>query len=387
MMALPDNPRAWAATWRDESGADRGATFGGTMCWFPVKPGRLVVTDGDFEHLVPCNDCPGCRELARRRLGLRLAARYAGARGKLFLLRIAGDGPTAARAARRLFRTGDGEIEPGFYRFGPDAVVILCRFADPLAARLRKWRIKFRVEPIKFRRGARAWRPITAGLLVPRESYGAQVKRYYSRGLPPAEKKTWEVVKLNEYRKFRRATGWRARKAGNLFLVPPEVWSLNRIDRRSIRKALASARTPEIAATIAPQILALVAKVAKPLTVSAVPTSPELVERNRRLAIHVAAMERPARSAFPNPNLTPPFLKGGVTKVLDIISALRSKLTRAAGARPPDTPPPAKNWLDETKAIDAARHVHEGERWERARAKMFERLRRMQEAAAKLEGK
>jgi hypothetical protein len=102
-----------------------------------------------------------------------------------------------------------------------------------------------RVEPVKLKRGKRAWRALTAGLLVTRDVYGEQTKRFYCRGLPAAERERWSVNKHVGERGYSRTGSPRAWSGDRVVLVPPELWRLQRADRRDLRRKLAAASSPE----------------------------------------------------------------------------------------------------------------------------------------------
>ena len=267
-MAAGETPsRAFAATWRNESGQVLGTTFGGTMCWFPRKPWRLRIERDGFEHIVRCGECPGCLEFERRRLADRLQAKYAsagvpsveattlspaknavGAAGSsrpLYIVRIWAPLSRHTEISHKLHRRVGLELEPGMYRLGASSFALLSREKGRLPLVLRAAGVAFRIEPVRFRRRRRAWRALTAGLMVAREVYGEQVKRWYARGLPAANRERWNVLKLKEYKAHDRATGPRAWTRGKLVLVPPEVWTLRRNDRRSLRALLNRAPDPE----------------------------------------------------------------------------------------------------------------------------------------------
>ena len=268
MVAAGETPsRAFAATWRNESGQVLGTTFGGTMCWFPRKPWRLRIERDGFEHIVRCGECPGCLEFERRRLADRLQAKYAsagvpsveattlspaknavGAAGSsrpLYIVRIWAPLSRHTEISHKLHRRVGLELEPGMYRLGASSFALLSREKGRLPLVLRAAGVAFRIEPVRFRRRRRAWRALTAGLMVAREVYGEQVKRWYARGLPAANRERWNVLKLKEYKAHDRATGPRAWTRGKLVLVPPEVWTLRRNDRRSLRALLNRAPDPE----------------------------------------------------------------------------------------------------------------------------------------------
>lgn len=267
-MAAGETPaRAFAATWRNDSGQVVGTTFGGTMCWFPRKPWRLRIERDGFEHIVRCGECPGCLEFERRRLADRLHARYgpgsaqaaaaqttetaksavaAGTSGRqLYIVRIWAPLERHTEISHKLHRRVRLELEPGTYRLGASSFAVLSREKTGLTLVLRRAGVEFRIEPVRFRRRRRAWRALTAGLMVARAVYGEQVKRWYARGLPPAAREKWNVLKLKEYKAHDRATGPRAWTSGKLVLVPPEVWTLRRNDRRSLRALLNRAPDPE----------------------------------------------------------------------------------------------------------------------------------------------
>lgn len=269
MEAEATTPRAFAATWRDQEGAVVSTTWGGTMCWFPRLPWRLRIVREGFEHVVRCGECPGCLEFERRRLADRLNAKYgahgeqltrrarqrrsnqAGASGEmqreLFIFRIYAPVERHAKIAHALHRRPSLELEPGLFRLGVSSFAVLARDRAPLVDALRALHLENRVERIRFSRGRRAWRALTSGLAVSREAYGEHVKRWYVRGLPPAAREKFEVVKIGTYKTYNRWRAPRAWQNGNLVLVPPEVWQLRRVDRRKLHDFMRSGRSPEFA--------------------------------------------------------------------------------------------------------------------------------------------
>lgn len=297
--------REFAARWCDVDGEEKGTTFGGTMCWFPIKPWRLKIVGDGFEHVVPCRTCPGCLEFLRRWLSERLHALFSDRRGKFYLVRIWATLSQHSAVAHRLHRTIGLELEPGLYRLGAGSMGLLSRERKRVVAVLRRWGLHFRIEPIHLRRGRRAWNGLTAGLLVSRAVYGEQTKRWYARGLPRLAKPKWEVVKIGTYRTYDRVSSPRARRADGLVLVPPKAWKMRRTDRRIVRECLARAASPE-AATLAIRVVAeLVAKVAKPITVSAPPKSADELDRIRRTYQLVAELQGHGTEHSVDPNLTP----------------------------------------------------------------------------------
>ena len=259
--------RAFAATWRTEQGEVVGTTFGGTMCLFPVKPWRLKFSGDGFEGVIRCRECPGCLELDRRRMADRLNSKY-GLRGEtahdskrrpgaecpvetarsprnLFVVRIWAPLELHASIAHKLHRRRGLELEPGMWRLGASSFALLAREATPLRALLKRTGLRHRIEPLRLSRGRRAWRVLTAGITVAREIYGEQRNRWYARGLPPAERQKWEVQKIGQYKSYSRARSPRAWTGRKLVLVPPEVWQLRRVDRRSLRGLLNRQSDPE----------------------------------------------------------------------------------------------------------------------------------------------
>ena len=321
---------AFAATWRDARERVVSTTYGGTLCWYPVKPWRLRIARAGFEHVLRCRECPGCLEFERRRLAGRLHAKYQGgsadgaasktgcgelpagtAKGRnseLYLIRIWAPREQHAAICHRLHRIRGAELEPGMYRLGTGSFAVLARagFAPPLSRALAG--VGYRVEPIRLRRGRRAWRSLTAGVLVAREAYGEQVKRWYVRGLPPAEREQWDVVKLSAYKPYNRFRSPRAWKDGNLVLVPPEIWAASRIDRKNFMRLAAHATSPETSTAIAAEVLKLAGTIGANLSLSA-PAKPALsVEQVKRwYAEHAArASARPsifsASGSLPSPS-------------------------------------------------------------------------------------
>jgi hypothetical protein len=267
------SPGAFGATWRDRDGEIVATTWGGTMCWFPRKGWRLRIAREGFEHVIRCGECPGCLEFERRRLADRLSAKYkvasssrigdrtgrnrprgaarSGGSHDLFAVRVHAPLERHQELGARLHRRRHLELEPGLFRLGRGSFGILSRERDEIHQVLNRMKLQHRIEPVRFNRGRRAWRMLTSGLAVSRDAYGEQVKRWYARGLPAAEREKWEVVKVPSYKSYDRWRSPRAWKAGNLVLVPPSVWRMRRVDRVAMRKSMAMAGSPELAAAIA----------------------------------------------------------------------------------------------------------------------------------------
>lgn len=285
--------RAFAATWRDEAGEVVGTTFGGTMCLWPLKPWRFRFAGDGFEGVIPCGECPGCSEFYRRRLADRLHQKYgrgdartatrktktggssAGFAGgdarTLFLVRIHAPIQMHARMAHALHRRRRLALEPGMWRMGASSFAVLAREDLEIRALLTKLGYKFRIERVRLSRGRRAFRALTAGLLVAREIYGKQRNRWYALGLPPADRRKWEVRKIGTYQSYARATSPRAWTARKLVLVPPDVWRLSRTDRRSLRGQLLRQSDPEGVRRVMGLIADVIGKARDRFNASAVP--------------------------------------------------------------------------------------------------------------------
>jgi hypothetical protein len=259
--------RAFAATWRNQAGEVVGTTYGGTTCRFPIKPWRLRFHADDFEGVLPCGECPGCLEFYRRRLAARFHAKYGtGAhlescsdsgqaayvergvdRNKaiLFAVRIYAPLELHAQYSRRWHRRPAFELEPGFIRCGVTSFFLISREPSALLRELSRIGLRSRKHVILLRRGRRAWRVPSAGLIVSRKVYGEQLNRWYVRGLPKAERQQWEVRKVGKYQTYIGTSSPRAWKGSDLVLVPPEVWKLRRADRRALRGILSRTPDPE----------------------------------------------------------------------------------------------------------------------------------------------
>src|SRR5260370_438638 len=117
----------------------------------------------------------------------------------------------AGQGAGKLHGRRGLEVGPGFFRLGTESFAILARAKESLPPLLRRLGLRHRVEPVRLSRGRRAWRKLTAGILVARAVYGEEVKRWYMRGLPETEKMRWDVVKKAMQKPWRRRTGARVR--------------------------------------------------------------------------------------------------------------------------------------------------------------------------------
>ena len=334
MAEVQVETRAFAATWvREDTGEVVGATLGNTMCWNPRRPWALTIEHEGDRLVAPCGECPGCLEFLRRRLADRLKAKYsllpsastgttstvaagnatAGATysGKLWLIRIWYPKELQAELAHKLHRRKGLELEPGFYRLGVDSFAVLSRSKASTPKVLRRLKLRHHVEPIRLSRGRRAWRKLTAGLLVARALYGEQVKRWYARGLPPAEQLKWDVVKKAMQKPWRRRTGARVRTGSKIILVPPAIWSLDGDRMKEYRAAAEAASSPEEAIANRRRLAELVAGASAHLILDA-PAQPALSrEEVQRFYASMAARKNKGASATAAAALHPSTLLGG----------------------------------------------------------------------------
>lgn len=297
MAVAETQGRAFAATWKDERGETIATTSAKSMCLWPRLPWRLRFSGEGFAGVIPCRECPGCLELERMRLAERLHTKYGvapksiarvrrsrvrlggslpdGGAIRYFVARIYAPAELHQSISRRLHRRRGLQLEPGFARLGASSFAIVSREKVVLSRVLKTDGYKHRIEPLRLSRGRRAWRPVTAGLLVAREVYGEQRNRFYFRGLPAAERQKWEVQKIGQYRSYDRARSPRAFKSGGVVLVPPGVWGLSRPDRRSLRGLLLKQSDPEGVRKVMGLIADTIRKARDRFTVSA-PAKPVL---------------------------------------------------------------------------------------------------------------
>jgi hypothetical protein len=148
-------------------------------------------------------------------------------------------------------------------------------------------------------------------MLVAREAYGPQLNRFYVRGLPAAEKESWTVVTQSGERGYSRARDPRVWKSANLVLVPPEVWSLGRGDRRTIRRDLGSATSPEGVARVMAMVHELAARKSQSSLLG--PAARPVLTREQVLESYAMAARRSkAASGSERPLISPsPPPKGG----------------------------------------------------------------------------
>ena len=208
------------------------------MCWYPRAPQRLRAERDGYALVLPCRACPGCLELARRRLASRLHARYPRGAGDLYACRLRVGAAQVAPLARNLHRRPGLRLEPGLFRDGPDSLIVLGRDERVLRAVARELGYPSRVWRVRLERGRATWSKVTAGLLVPRDAYGEQTNRWYSRGLAPLEKLSWSIVKVPRDSAYSKLSSPRAWAGSGLILVPPELWREHRLHRLPLHELL-----------------------------------------------------------------------------------------------------------------------------------------------------
>jgi hypothetical protein len=351
--------RALAATWRNENGDVVGTTSAKTMCLWPRLPWRIRFHRDGFEGVVPCRECPGCLELERLRLAERLHKKYgvhrerrsrervgesaAAARRSdqsnrsLFVVRIWAPLELHATIAHAMHRRRGLDLVPGWARLGAGSFALLSRDKSSPGTILGSLGLKHRIEPLRLSRGRRAWRPITAGLLVAREIYGEDRNRFYFPGLAPAEREKWEVRKIGSYQSYDRYGSPRAWTGSKLVLVPPEVWRLSRTDRRSLRGKLLRQPDPEGVARVMRMVSDVVGVRKRAFTVSAAPKAPVDTVQLMRSYRHLARGQE-ARSTVPASPLiqTPSSEEGGYTSSEHSQGELLPKMVNGAPAPTPD---------------------------------------------------
>jgi len=178
----------------DADGVQVGSVSAVAMCLWPRRPSSLSIEspDGRMRGVVPCGFCAGCRELARQRLAKRLAAHYGRARGELWLVLIDSPVEEHARLATSVRRSLTTRSWRGFFRIGASCVAFIADGprASQCAPRSRIGR-KARFYPVRRPSRPRAWRLLTRGLAVVNDEFPKWANRYYHRGLPRPEKRTW----------------------------------------------------------------------------------------------------------------------------------------------------------------------------------------------------
>ncbi len=277
--------KAASAAVRNAAGEQIGARWAGTACWHPPRPSMLASVGADGgETTLACRDCPGCRQLQRQILARdRLREFYARdsdshSRGcadlpasharQLAVVEVrAAPGKSVdriilrVRLATRPGRPGaaaHGAIR-GWTRAAAGAVRVLVDGAKAarIIQRLARERGAARadVRMVKRRRGAyiiRSFARLTAGILTPRDEYGAWANRFYFRGLPAAPAERREIVMrggIAQRHGIESARAWAIRAwRGGVTIELPETVSVRmrkprsdaqdrgRIERRRMRR-------------------------------------------------------------------------------------------------------------------------------------------------------
>jgi hypothetical protein len=271
------------------------------------------------------------------------------------------------------------ELEPGMYRLGTTSFGVIARSRVLIPLYLRSRGLEHRVEPIRLRRGLRAWRKVTAGLLVAREAYGENVNRWYVHGLPAAEGENWDVVKVATYRAYSRWSSPRAWKQGNLTLVPPEVWRMRRIDRRKFAQMMSHAGSPESAHAVAQLVSQVAATVG---TGSSTLTAPEGLSTREATQAWYREMARKKQARTTDSEGSkdiPPLLReGGYSSSVHSHGELLPKILtddELLAIGPSGKP----RWMEQEKATEGAWQQHEQRRRETARRKLEEALESLRE--------
>jgi hypothetical protein len=152
---------------------------------------------------------------------------------------------------------------------------------------------------------------LTAGILVARAVYGEEVKRWYARGLPGAERMRWDVVKRAMQKPWRRRTGARVRTGSKIILVPPAIWSMDGDRLKEYREAAAAAVSPEQVMSNRRRLAEIVAGAASAFRLTA-PAQPALTrEQVQTFYASMAQRKRARASETAAAALNPSTLLGG----------------------------------------------------------------------------
>ena len=307
--------QAFAPTWRDEATGEIAGTAGtGTWCIDPIRPWHLVAVQGDYTHVLPCRKCHNCLEYYRRCFCDRLMLRYPDRSARLFLFRIYWPRELHGDLSRRLHRRVGLELERGFARIGAESLGLLAREPAALRALLRVLKIKFSCWRVQLKRKRRAWREVSAGLVVARAAYGSNLNRWYIPGLPKLPREPWEIQRVAMQKPWRKWTGARTRNGRHLILVPPELWRLPIRDRRHYRDQFDAARTPEAVSMVVERLRLELAANARDLNYSKPAARPSDIadarEYRRRYLLAQAAGVHPQSGSGSSP---PIFGRGSYT--------------------------------------------------------------------------
>jgi hypothetical protein len=226
---------------------------------------------------------------------------------------------------------------------------------------------------------------LTAGILVARAVYGEEVKRWYARGLPGAERMRWDVVKRAMQKPWRRRTGARVRNGSKIILVPPAIWSMDGDRLKEYREAAAAAVSPEQVIANRRRLAELVAGAASALRLSA-PAEPALTrEQVQTFYVSMAQRKRARASETAAAALHPSTLLGGGLLSSRHISPLGPVPDSAAeldkwlhsGAPPPQMGRERdyEDWLDECWSDGRTRRAILAERAETTHFERVEALK------------
>jgi hypothetical protein len=141
-------------------------------------------------------------------------------------------------------------------------------------------------------------------MLVARKAYGEQKNRWYIRGLPRAEKESWNVLSQFGEKGYSRSSDPRVWKSHNLVLVPPEVWRLGRGDRRTIRRDLGRATSPEGVARVMAMVSDLAARKSQSSLIG--PAGRPVLTREQVLESYAMAARRSKAASGSERPLIPP---------------------------------------------------------------------------------
>jgi hypothetical protein len=379
--------RDYGARWVDADGRELGVTNAETMCLAPRYPHRLRISNGQYDHVIRCGICPNCVELDRRRLAERFRRAYEKHDGPLFFVQFKADIPTQNRLVRSARRARRLHVQSQLVRLGPGWAGLLVRDPHELEAWFAAREVETRTEPIRLKRGRRAFRRVAAGLAIARVRYGKNVNRYYGRGLPPVDKQSWSVERVDKYEPYDRATSPRAWTDDGRRLLPPLALSGKVIRLNAVRRIMEIPRSVDTYEAIEPWVRELIPKIAKPMDVVAVPKSAEECDRQRKIYQMVAKQEELRISDKVSASeSTPPFFGGGLQNFSPIVEAqLRLKHVERmidellAGRAPPE--------IERERKDDEERRRQKAQRDERNRKAMLERLERMMRDAAEREKK
>ncbi len=405
---IAGDSRAFLAAWRKRDRRDRYVPAK-TMCWYTRLPWFLVARRPGFETKLSCRDCPGCREFEALRLARRLAKTYrdrAAAEAsspsglcllsisnkvspppRLFEVRIYCPKELHAALNRKMHRWLNVEIEPGFFRAGVESFNVLSSSPSELVERLRRRKFRLGVRPLGRLDRARSWRHVARGLIVARDVYGENINRFYCLGLAPADKETFKVENIDEYKHFDRGSDPRATSEELGDLVPAQVFKLQRGLRLRMRNTFRRATSPEAVDSIMPDVLALVRRVADQRTMRFTPAYQEnpaeaealLNELRERNSLRADLTE--SRIFIPQPEGV------RVTQVLDNSGSFEERRKRLAEAMM--RAPPAESAAEE----EAWRLWKAGEQERTARSdrnskhKLEEAKARLRELVARRERK